>query len=317
MENEIKTLWVDKYRPKTIDEYVLSPELKMYFTNMIKNKSLQNMTFLGVQGCGKTTLAKILCNEFNAETLFVKCSTEGTVDTLRTKITEFCNAMTYDGRIKIIILDEIDSASSSGDNNFQKGLRTLIESAQDDTRFILTANYNKIIPAILSRCPIIPLKYDKKDLLIYIKKILDAEKITYTKTDIKEFIENSFLFYPDCRRILNYLQLCSNSGKLIFNLNKIINRDRDEFIKDIVEKCLSETNILNVRQYYLNNKSKISDFLEAGSLLFNFVIDNNIIKNSDDILKLTDLLYQLNVCVDKEPQFFAMLVIIGKYNAKV
>lgn len=308
-----KDLWVDKYRPDSLKEYVLNSDLKSYFKNMIKNKSLQNMTFLGIQGSGKTTLAKILCNEFDAEVLFVKCAQEGTLDVLRTKITEFCNALSFDNKIKIVILDEVDSASSSGDNNFQKALRTLIEAAQDDTRFILTANYNKILPAILSRCPLIPLKFDKKDLLIHVKKILDNEKIKYTKDSLKAFIEESFHFYPDCRRIINYLQFCTNTGELVVKLNSIVNSEKDEFIQNIVKQTLESKNILDVRMYYLHNKDKLGDFIEGGSLLFNYVTDNGILTDADGILKMTDLLYQLNVVVDKEPTFFGLLITIKKY----
>lgn len=313
MEN-CKDLWVDKYRPQTLKDYVLNSDLKSYFKNMVKNKSLQNCTFLGCQGSGKTTLAKILCNEFDSDVLFVKCATEGTLDVLRTKISDFCNALSMEGKVKIVILDEVDSASSSGDNNFQKGLRTLIEAAQDDTRFILTANYNKILPAILSRCPLIPLKFDKKDLLLHVKKILDAENIKYTKDSLKAFIEESFKFYPDCRRIINYLQFCSNTGELVVKLNAIVNAEKDIFIKEIVDKTLSEKNILKVRQFYLANKDKIGDFVEGGSQLFNYVVDNGIVVDPQGILSLTNLLYQLNVVIDKEPTYFGMLVSIQTYG---
>jgi DNA polymerase III delta prime subunit len=312
MEN-VKQLWVDKYRPTTIDSYILNEDLKEYFKGMIANNALQNCTFLGVQGSGKTTLAKILCNEFNAEVLFVKCSTEGTVDILRTKVAEFCNALSFDGKIKIVVLDEIDSASSAGDNNFQKGLRTLIEAAQDDTRFILTANYNKIIPAILSRCPLIPLKYDKKDLLLYIKNILDNENIKYTKASLKEFIEEVFVFYPDCRRIINYLQFCCNSGELIVNLNSVINAGVNDFQTALIEKCKSEKNILNVRQYYLKNKDKIADYVTFASEIYSKILDDNLIIDNDGILKLTDIIYYLNTCVDKESLFFGFLAAIHKF----
>ena len=145
-------------------------------------------------------------NEFDAEVLFVPCATDGTLDVLRTKITEFCNAMSFEGKPKIVILDEVDSASQSGQNNFQMALRTLIEAAQDDTRFMLTCNMKeKVLPAVISRCPIVPLRFDKKDLLFHIKKILDSEKIEYTKESLKAFIEEAFRFYPDCRRIVKYL----------------------------------------------------------------------------------------------------------------
>ena len=312
--SDIKELWVDKYRPSTLKDYVLNAELRTYFKNMVKNNALQHCTFQGCPGSGKTTLAKILVNEFNADVLFVKCATEGTIDVLRTKVAEFCNALSMEGKIKCVILDEVDSASGSGENNFQKGLRTLIESAQDDTRFILTCNHELKEKAIYSRCPLIPLSFDKLDLAKHVKKILDAEQVKYDKKSLKAFIEESFHYYPDCRRIINYLQLCCNSGELVVKMNAIVNTEQDDFVKEIVSKTLSEKNILGVRQYYIKNKEQLGDFIECSSLLFNYVCDNGIVTDSDGILKLADLIYQLNVVVDREPTFFGMLVVIKKYG---
>ena len=310
---DIKLEWVDKYRPTTLEDYVLNEGLKQYFRDMIKNKSLQNMSFAGIQGSGKTTLAKIIASEFNANVLFIPCATKGTLDVLRSEITEFCNAMSIDGQIKVVILDEIDSASASGQNSFQLALRTLIEAAQSDTRFILTCNYSaKVEPAILSRCPIIPLKFDKKDLLLYVKKILDIEKIRYDKSSLKQFIEDAFHFYPDCRKIVNYLQFCSNSGELVVKLNDVKSEDND-LIRDIVQKAVSSDNMLAVRQYYMQNKDKLNDYILAGSNMFNYVVDNNVIVDPDGILKLTDLLYYLNVCIDKESVFFGMVTAVKRY----
>lgn len=312
MNNE---LWVDKYRPKTLSEYVLDKDIKQYFANMLKSKKLQHCTFISTPGSGKTTLARILANELGAETLFLKCATEGTVDVLRTKVQSFCNALAIDNKPKCVILDELDSASSSGDNNFQKGLRTLIEAAQDDTIFICTANYNKVIPAILSRCPLIPLKFSKKDLLVHIKKILDNEKVKYEKADLKQFVEECFQFYPDCRKIINYLQFCSNSGRLVVKLNAVIDSESTTAIKEIVDSIFKEKkNILNVRQMYLRSKDKLGDLVEAGSHLFNYVVDNNIVSDKDGILKLVDLLFQLNTVIDKEPTFYGLIVAISKYG---
>lgn len=310
---EIKDLWVDKYRPKTLDEYIIDADLREYFANMIKNRSLQNMTLAGIQGSGKTTLAKVLANEFNADVLFVKCATEGTLDVLRTKVAEFCNARSMEGKIKIVVLDELDSASATGQNNFMLGLRTLIEAAQDDTRFILTANYQgKIIPAILSRCPLIPLKFGKRDLLLYVKKILDSEHITYDKEGLKSFVDESFHYYPDCRRIINYLQFCCNSGKLVVKLTKIEDDGKTELLASLVEAIKNANNILDVRSFYLKYKDEITDYVTFASELFNFVIDNRVVTQADAILKMTDIIYQLNVVVDKESMFFGMVVAISK-----
>ncbi len=313
--NEFKEEWVDKYRPKTLKDYVLNSDIRQYFKNMIKNKSLTSCTFSGIQGSGKTTLAKVLCNEFDADVLFIKCATEGVIDTLRTTVEPFCNAMSLDGKLKIVVLDEVDSASSSGTNNFQMALRTLIEDAQTDTRFILTCNtVGKVIPPILSRCPVIPLEFNKKDLLIHVKKILDAENITYDKESLKAFIEEAFKYYPDCRRIIKYLQICCNSGTLVVKLNAIINNGKDDFLKELVDIVINEKNLLNVRSFYLKNKDKLGDFVDATANIFNYVIDNNIVTNADGILKLTDLMYYINQVVDKESMFFGVLTAINKYK---
>lgn len=312
--SNIKEEWVDKYCPKNIEEYVLNKDIKDQFKRIIDNKTITSMSFVGQQGSGKTTLAKVLCNELNAEVLFIKCATEGVIDTLRTKVEPFCNALSIEGRLKIVILDELDSAASSGQNSFQMALRTLIEAAQSDTRFIITCNYvEKIIPAILSRCPVIQLGYSKKDLLVHIKRILDSEQINYSKDSLKSFIEEGFKYYPDCRRIVKYLQICSSDGTLRVKQNTIINDIKDDFIKELVEVVVSNKNILDARSFYLKNKDKISDFITFASSIFNYVIDNNIIKSPDGILVLTDILYKINIVVDKESMFFGLLVAIRKY----
>ena len=311
---QVKDLWVDKYRPNKLDDYILNSDLREYFANMIKTKSLQNFSLAGCAGMGKTTLAKVLANEFNADVLFIKCATDGTLDILRTKITEFCNAMSIEGKIKIVILDELDSASATGQNNFMLGLRTVIEAAQDDTRFICTCNYaGKLIPAILSRCPLIPLKFDKHDLLKHVKKILDAESISYDRNSLKAFIDEAFHYYPDCRRIINYLQFCCNSGTLVVKLNQIENDDRMELLEALVTSIKTSKSILDVRSFYIKHKEEISDYVTFASEFYNHVIDNSIVVDSDGILKMTDLLYQLNQVVDKESMFFGMVVAVKKY----
>ena len=315
--NRLSDLWVDKYRPKTLDEYVLSDDIKQYFRSMVKNKSLQNFAMIGVAGSGKTTLAKVLCNELNAQVLFVPCATDGTVDVLRTKIQDFCNALSFDGRIKVVILDEVDSASSGAGNNFQQALRTLIESAQDDTRFVMCGNFlQKIIPPLLSRCPVIPLKFDKKDLLIHVKKILDNEKIKYTRDSIKAFIEEAFQYYPDVRRIINYLQFCCNSGELIVNLNKVADSEKNEVIESIVKSIKAGKNLIEIRKEYLAKKDSINDYVDAGSALYNYVIDNGLVVDLDGILKMTDLLFYMNSVIDKEANFFGLVTAIAKWIEK-
>ena len=316
MDSIIKSdLWVDKYRPKTLDEYVLDNDIKDYFKSMVKKGTLQNFSLVGCAGSGKTTLARVLCNELNAQVLFVPCATDGTVDVLRTKIQDFCNALSFEGQLKVIILDELDSASQNATNGFQQALRTLIEAAQDDTRFIACANYlQKLITPILSRLPVIPLKFNKKELLVHVKKILDAEEVKYSRDSLKAFIDEAFQYYPDVRRIINYLQFCCSSGELVVKLNNVANDEKNEVIKSIVDSIVAGKNLLEIRRSYLAQKDKISDYVEAGSQLFNYVVDNNVVSSPDGILKMTDILFYLNTVIDKESCFFGLVTAISKWT---
>ena len=313
MTTENTELWIDKYRPQRLDDYILNPDLKDYFRSMIEKKSLQNMLFAGPAGMGKTTLARLLAKEIGCETLFVKCATEGTVDVLRTRIADFCNAMTMDGKLKVIILDELDSASATGQNSFQLGLRTTIEAAQDDTRFLCSCNYStKIIPAVMSRCPLIPLKFDKKDLLQRVKLILESEKVSYDRESLKSFIEEAFRFYPDVRRIINYLQFCCKSGKLVVKISEVVDSDRAGFVSELMAKALGPGDLLDVRRFWLANKDKAPDFVALGSDVFDWAVDNDAV-TEDGVIKLSDQLFQLNAVIDKEAGLFGMVTAVRRY----
>ena len=312
---EIKQLWVDKYKPKTIDDLVLDSSIKKFFKDQIDSNNIVNACFYGPPGIGKSTICQVICNEMNAVKLFIPCAVEGNVATAQGKLREFCDAMPFENRLKIVILDEVDAASATQDSSFQKALRNLIEEAQGDCRFLLNCNYvEKVIQPIKSRCPVVNLKFDKKDLLLRLKLILDSEKISYNKDSLKAFIESAFKLYPDIRRIVNYLQSSCASGTLTVNESTMNDTEKEGFLKELVSKTIQANNMLDVRKFYLANKDKISDYVMFASDVFNYVVDNDIVSNSDGILKLTDLLYYLNMVIDKESMFFGMLVAINKWH---
>ena len=316
METELKQLWVDKYRPKTIDELVLSNDLKKFFKDQIATNNIVNACFSGPAGIGKSTICQVICNEINAVKLFIPCAVEGNVATAQGKLREFCDSMPFESRLKIVILDEVDASSATQDSSFQKSLRNLIEEAQGDTRFLLNCNFiEKVLDPIKSRCPIVNLKFDKKDLLIRLKHILDSENISYTRDSLKAFIESAFKLYPDIRRIVNYLQSSCASGSLIVNENAIDDSEKEEFLKQLVNQISTTNNLINVRQFYLSNKDKIIDFVAFASDIYNYVIDNGIVVDSDGILKMTDILYYMNMVIDKESMLFGMITAINKYKA--
>lgn len=312
---EIKQLWVDKYKPKTIDDLVLDSNIKKFFKDQIASNNIVNTCFYGPPGIGKSTICQVICNEMNAVKLFIPCAVEGNVATAQGKLREFCDAMPFENRLKIVILDEVDAASATQDSSFQKALRNLIEEAQGDCRFLLNCNYvEKVIQPIKSRCPVVNLRFDKKDLLLRLKLILDSEKISYNRDSLKAFIESAFKLYPDIRRIVNYLQSSCASGTLVVNETTINDTEKEGFLKELVDKSIQANNMLDVRKFYLANKDKISDYVMFASDVFNYVVDNSIILNSDGILKLTDMLYYMNMVIDKESMFFGMLVAINKWH---
>lgn len=116
--NEMNLLWVDKYKPKTIDDLVLDESIKKYFKDMVASKNVINLTFSGAAGIGKSTICQVLCNELNAVKLFIPCAVEGTVATAQGKLKEFCDSLPFENRPKIVILDEVDAASATQDSSF-------------------------------------------------------------------------------------------------------------------------------------------------------------------------------------------------------
>lgn len=221
--------------------------------------------------------------------------------------------MSFDGHQKVVILDELDSASTGSTNNFQMALRNIIESSADDTRFLCTCNVSaKIMPAILSRCPLIPLKFGQQDLLRRVKFILDSERVKYARDGLKSFIEEAFKYYPDCRRIVNYLQFCCGSGELVVRLSQIADSGKGEFLRELFGRIASEKDLLDVRKFYLANKDKVSDFVAFGSDVFNYALDNDAV-TEDGVLALADELYKLNVVIDKEVGLFALVAAVRRY----
>ena len=309
---ELKDQLVYKYRPKCLDEMVLDEDIRIYFKNMVDSKSLTNMTLIGSPGFGKTTLALCLANEVNAVVHFVKCAIDGRVEYIQSTLKPFCESMSIDGRPKVVILDELDSASSTQQSSFQKSLRSLIESAPD-TVFICTANYNNIIGAVLSRCPPIKIGFSPKDLLVRVKQILDSEKIEYTSESLKDFFKSVVKrLYPDIRSILNYLQASTTTGKLLVTKSAVAESDKNTFISELVSEIKKNCDKPSeIRKFYIANKERISDFQAFSSELFNYVLDNGITVDYKTIMRMSNILYQMNQAIDKEIQFYNLVATIA------
>lgn len=208
----LSQLWVDKYRPKRIDEYVFKDtHQKQQILKWIKEKSIPNLLFTGIQGTGKTTLANVLFNELEInphDILELNASRTNSIDDVRTTITNFVQTIPF-GDYKVVLLDEFDYFSIPG----QAALRGLIEEYQAFARFVFTANFsNKILPAIHSRCQ--GFHIDALDIVEYTAKvaeILIAENIEFDLDTLDNFVKAA---YPDLRKCINSLQLNCIEGTL-------------------------------------------------------------------------------------------------------
>ncbi len=209
------TLWVEKYRPETIDDCVLPVLTKNVFLSIVDNDEIPNLLLTGSPGSGKTTVAKALCNQLGIDWLMINGSDEGRmIDTLRTTVVNYASTVSLSGGKKVIIIDEADYMNK---DSVQPALRGVIEEFSKNCRFIFTCNFkNRIIPALHSRCSVVDFAIGKNDkptiameMLTNIKKMLDAEAVKYEEKVLADLV---LKYFPDFRRVINELQKYSLNG---------------------------------------------------------------------------------------------------------
>jgi len=209
-------LWVEAYRPRTIDDCILPKDLKEYFKKQIELGEIQNMLLAGTAGTGKTTVAKALCEELGTDYIVINGSEESGIDVLRTKIKSFASTVSFTGHTKVVILDEADYLNP---NSTQPALRGFIEEYAANCRFIFTCNFkNRIIQPLHSRCAVIDFKLPKEEkprmAAAFFKRtteILTKENIPFDTKALAKVVEKHF---PDFRRTLNELQRYSQTGQI-------------------------------------------------------------------------------------------------------
>ena len=244
-------LWVEKYRPQTVAETILSDNLKSTFQKIIESKEIPNMLFTGTAGTGKTTVARALCNELDLDYILINGSEEGNIDTLRTKIKQFASSVSLQGGYKVVILDEADYLNAQ---STQPALRGFIEEFANNCRFILTCNFkNRIIEPLHSRCSVYEFNTSKKDLqglcaqfLKHIGKILNKEGVGYDQMVLVDLIMK---YVPDWRRVLNELQRYSISGRIDAGI--LVNLSDKSF--DDLFTHLKSKDFKKMRQWVVNN----------------------------------------------------------------
>ena len=254
-------LWVEKYRPSTIQECVLPSNLKNTFQEYVDQGDFPNLLLSGTAGTGKTTVARALCNELDLDYIVINGSNEGrSIDVLRTTIQNYITTVSFTGRPKVVILDEADYLNV---NSVQPALRNFMEEFSSNARFILTANYaNKIIPPLHSRTSVIEFKIKKSDKPKLMGQIM-KRLINILNTEGVEVENNSIVakliekHYPDNRRIINELQRHSSGGALNLSvIGDVGNSNLDDLIVHLKGKDFKE-----MRRWVGENSDQEPDIL--------------------------------------------------------
>ena len=272
MEQE---LWVERYRPKNIDECILPKSLKKTFKEFVKNNDIPNLLLAGGSGVGKTTVARALCDELNTDHMIINGSEESGIDILRTKIKQFASTVSLSGGQKVVILDEADYLNPQ---STQPALRGFIEEFHRNCRFIFTCNFkNRIIEPLHSRCSVIEFKINGErkqlagQLLDRCAVILKENNIDYDSKVIAELIIKHF---PDNRRVLNELQRYGVSGKIdsgiLVNLSEVsmkelaVHLKEKEFTK--VRKWVVDNIDNDPTKIFRKIYENLYDYLEPGTI---------------------------------------------------
>lgn len=304
----IHSIWFEKYRPKTLEDIVLSDENRKIIESYKKNKDINHLLFVSTPGTGKTSLAKIIVNDvLKCDYLYINASDENGIDTIRHKIIGFAQTKSFDGGIKVIILDESDSLSIES----ARALRNVMEEYADNTRFILTANYkHKIIPALQSRCQTLSFNHSIKDVAKHCYGILLKENILVPKEQLENLQSLVKSNFPDFRKTLNDLQKYSLNGTLNIQTSLI----SDEFISDIFKKIEKEE-VFDVRKFIISHEQVFqSDYHNLMKSLLNFLYNRQIdsLKKKEAILIITEYMYRHTFVMDIEINFFACLINLSK-----
>ena len=304
MDNIKHSLWVEKYRPNTLQTYIGNDHLKSKVSVYLESGDVPHLLLFGRAGTGKTTLAKLIVNNIDCDYLYINASDENSVDVVREKVKNFASTLGFKD-MKVIILDECDYITP----NAQAALRNLMETFSKNCRFILTCNYvERIIDPIQSRCQafqIIP--PDRKEVAQHLANILDNENVNYDIKNIATIVNGG---YPDIRRVINGAQRQVVNNELVIDENTITQNDYKLQVLDILKTQDKKNAFKNLRQLLAD--SQIRDYADLFRLLFDTIDDWATGHIAECILILSKYQQSDAVVVDKEINIMAMFVeIIG------
>ena len=244
-------LWVEKYRPKRVQDTILPDNLKKTFQQFVDQDNIPNLLLTGRAGVGKTTIAKAMLEEIEADYIVINGSMNGNIDTLRTEISSFASSVSFTGGRKYVILDEADYLNA---NSTQPALRNFMEEFSKNCGFILTCNFkNRIIEPLHSRCSVIEFKIANEDkasiagqFFKRVTNILETENVEYDKSTVAELVKT---YFPDWRRVLNELQRYASTGRIDAGI--LANKSVDNL--NALVTLMKERNFTEVRKWVAEN----------------------------------------------------------------
>ena len=299
-------LWVEKYRPQTLDTYIGNYVIKNKVTDYLKQGSIQNLLFHGVAGTGKTTLAKLIAKNLDCDLLYINASDERGIDTIREKIIPFASSMSFKS-IKIVILDEADYITPQA----QATLRNTMESFSDTTRFILTCNYlERIISPLQSRCQTFEITPPSKQEVIEYSNYILGKEIEVHKCDPNDIVKVVNTHYPDIRKTINTLQGSIVDGQIKIDNDSLKNTELNGLIGRALKQRLVGgvghlAKLNEIRQILADSGSREFDSL------FKYLYDNVDYlfpgKEGESILIIAQYQYEYTFVLEKEICIAAML----------
>jgi DNA polymerase III delta prime subunit len=295
------SLWIEKYRPSIIDDLVLTPANRAVIDKFITEGDIPQLLFIGSAGIGKTSLAKILTNNIlQCQYLYINASDENGIDTIRSKVTNFSKTKSYDGSIKVIILDEVDGLTLDA----QRCLRNTMEEYSEFTRFILTANYrHKVIPPLQSRCQSLDLIPPQDMFISRCMDILNKENCENIEPAREDIIKLCKRYYPDLRRAVNELQ-----KSVISNKFTVVTTDKKDIFVRNIYNCVQTGKTLKARKLIIENEDKFDgDYQELLHQLFNHIhtadVDDD--KKRQQLLITGEHIYRSAFVADQEINFYS------------